>query len=236
MFRADAAARAPGAGYACEDIALPLGGSGGDFSVLMRQVDAEVRSFIENGSAESGLASQNLSAHALALFAAKGGSEVSGREESGEHEQAFLASLRPWLGEAASRLGVSEEVLAAQAALESGWGQKPIRSAAGRDTNNLFGVKAGRGWRGEATEESTTEYVGAVAVPRSERFRSYADAGEAIRDFSRLIAGNPRYRAALNTGSDARAYGEALVRGGYATDPAYAEKLVRIAARLQSGD
>jgi len=46
----------------------------------------------------------------------------------------------------------------------------------------------------------------------------------------------PRYRGALNVGSDARAFAQGLARGGYATDPAYADKLARVAARLQSRD
>ena len=72
-------------------------------------------------------------------------------------------------------------------------------------------------------------------LERSERFRSYPDSASAFRDFPRLLLDSPRYQAALNTGADAVAYAQALQRGGYASDPAYAEKLARIAARLQRG-
>ena len=41
-----------------------------------------------------------------------------------------------------------------------------------------------------------------------------------------MIRDNPRYSAALGTGSDVRAFANALQRGGYATDPEYANKLV----------
>jgi len=41
-----------------------------------------------------------------------------------------------------------------------------------------------------------------------------------------VILDNPRYSAALGTGSDVRAFANALQRGGYATDPKYANKLV----------
>ena len=46
-------------------------------------------------------------------------------------------------GKAASKLGVASEVLIAQAALETGWGQKVIHRADGRSSFNLFGIKAG---------------------------------------------------------------------------------------------
>ena len=236
MIRAEAAGlRAPGFGSAAQDIALPLDGARGDFAVLMRQVQNEVRDFIANGGGEQAQGSQLLFEQALSASADRPAddTEVSG---STERQQAFLATIKPGLGEAAARLGVAEEVLAAHAALESGWGQKPIRQSSGQDTNNLFGIKATGGWQGDSAEVMTTEFAGTLALKKRERFRSYADAGEAIRDFSQLLASNPRYRSALNTGSDARAYAEALVRGGYATDPGYADKLVRIASRLQSGD
>lgn len=151
-------------------------------------------------------------------------------------QQAFLAAIRPWAEEAAKRLGVAPEIVAAQAALESGWGKYPVRREGGRDTHNLFGIKAGASWRGRVAEVATKEFENGVAVGRTEKFRSYPDPASAFRDFARLLLDNPRYHAALNTGDDAHAYASALVRGGYATDPAYADKLVRIATRLQRPD
>jgi flagellar protein FlgJ len=41
-----------------------------------------------------------------------------------------------------------------------------------------------------------------------------------------VIRDNPRYADALGTGDDVRAFANALQRGGYATDPEYANKLV----------
>lgn len=227
--------RAPGFGPSTQDIAPPIEGGQGDFAALMRQVQNEVRDFIANGSGEQSPGRLALFDQALASLAGRPADDAD-TAESAERRQAFLAAIKPGLGEAAARLGVAEEVLAAHAALESGWGQKPIRQSSGQDTNNLFGIKATGAWQGESAEVMTTEFAGSLALKKRERFRSYADPGEAIRDFSQLLAHNPRYRSALNTGSDARAYAEALVRGGYATDPGYADKLVRIASRLQSGD
>ena len=47
-----------------------------------------------------------------------------------------------------------------------------------------------------------------------------------------MLRDNPRYAAALGTGSDVRAFADALQRGGYATDPQYANKLVAVANQL----
>lgn len=215
---------------------LPAAGSGG-FSVLFNEVRGEVLDFIEHGS--SGVDA----AQATANFSAEGrfyhgqlGQKVVGDEASSDEsaQQAFLASILPSAKEAGLQLGVSPHILAAQAALESGWGQRPLRGPDGADTHNLFGVKAGSRWQGEAVDARTTEYIDGSAQHVTERFRSFPDHASSFRDFVHLLRDNPRYQAALNTGSDARAYAQGLMRGGYATDPAYAEKLARVAARIQS--
>ncbi|KAK0350290.1 Mannosyl-glycoprotein endo-beta-N-acetylglucosaminidase, partial [Friedmanniomyces endolithicus] len=146
---------------------------------------------------------------------------------------AFLDSIAPWARQAARQLGVAPELVQAHAALESGWGQRPLRTADGASSHNLFGIKAGAGWEGAAGESTTTEYVNGAALKTRERFRAYPDAASAFQDYARVLTDNPRYRAALNTGNDAQAFAQGLARGGYATDPGYAAKLARIAASLQ---
>ena len=49
-----------------------------------------------------------------------------------------------------------------------------------------------------------------------------------------LLRGSSRYAAALNTGSDTRAFATALQQGGYATDPNYAHKIAAIAGTLSA--
>lgn len=164
-----------------------------------------------------------------------GGEPASMRQLSGA-QRSFLDRVRPLAQEAGDRLGVAPELVLAQAALESGWGSRPLRDEHGTDTHNLFGIKAGSAWQGAVAEVLTTEFDGGVAVKTNERFRSYPDHASAFQDFTRLLLNAPRYRTALNAGADAEAYARGLVKGGYATDPAYADKLVRLARGLQSGD
>jgi flagellar protein FlgJ len=130
--------------------------------------------------------------------------------------------------EAARSIGVPPQFMVGQAALESGWGRHEIRNADGSATHNLFGVKAGRGWNGPVVEKTTTEFVNGVAQKTTAKFRAYSSYGEAFRDYANLLRSNPRYNNALAQGQDARGFARGLQQGGYATDPAYADKLVRV--------
>jgi len=67
-------------------------------------------------------------------------------------------------------------------------------------------------------------------------FRSYADATQSFQDYVSILRSNPRYAAALNTGTDARAFATGLQRGGYATDPEYARKVSTIANNISVVD
>jgi flagellar protein FlgJ len=124
-------------------------------------------------------------------------------------------------------MGVPADLLLAQAGLETGWGKAQPRAADGSASHNLFGIKAGRSWNGATAAASTTEYVAGAVVRTVQRFRSYGSYTEAFQDFARLITGNARYADAVKGADDPVAYARGLQRGGYATDPQYADKLVR---------
>jgi peptidoglycan hydrolase FlgJ len=142
--------------------------------------------------------------------------------------QQFVASLLPLAKQAASFLGVSPLGIIAQAALETGWGQRLARLADGTPSFNLFGIKAGPSWQGGRVGADTLEFVGAAAEKRRESFRAYESVGASVEDYTRLIHGSPRYQQALAVGADPRAYAEALSAAGYATDPDYAKKIIEI--------
>lgn len=110
-------------------------------------------------------------------------------------------------------------VLAAQWALESGWG----KSHSGR--NNLFGIKATKSQAGSAV--ATTEVIGGVRQSTVARFRDYASVQESMADRIRLMQ-NPVYvKAGYQRAKTAKDAAQAL-QGTYATDPQYASKLVNI--------
>ena len=64
------------------------------------------------------------------------------------------------------------------------------------------------------------------------QFRAYGSVAENVADYVHVLRDNPRYAAALGTGGDVRAFADALQRGGYATDPEYANKLVAVADQV----
>lgn len=124
--------------------------------------------------------------------------------------------------------GIPAAFMIAQAAHETGWGRKEIRHADGSPAHNLFGIKAGAGWTGPVAEVTTTEYIGGQARKVTAKFRAYASYAESFADYARLMKDNPRYQSVLAQGQSSSGFAQGLQRAGYATDPAYAEKLTRV--------
>ncbi|HUW49803.1 MAG TPA: flagellar assembly peptidoglycan hydrolase FlgJ [Sulfuricella sp.] len=142
--------------------------------------------------------------------------------------QEFVDNLLPHAGEAGKALGVPPHFLLGQAALESGWGQRQILAADGKNSHNLFGIKAGNGWTGDVAAVTTTEYQNGMPQKKTELFRAYSSYAESFRDYVKLLQNNPRYQAVLGQGRDAAGFARALQDSGYATDPHYADKLTRV--------
>lgn len=156
----------------------------------------------------------------------------------------FLREIWPMAKRAAAQLGVDVKAIAAQAALETGWGQSLIRDATGISGNNLFGIKADRRWDGERVAQNTLEYEQGVAKRERAEFRAYPDLQSGFDDYVNFLRGNPRYSDATRGGLDAKGYARSLQAAGYATDPAYARKIsdimdsprfARVASELKDG-
>jgi flagellar protein FlgJ len=153
-------------------------------------------------------------------------SKAAGRPPT---RQEFIDAILPAAQQAAERLGVSPRNLIAQAALETGWGRSLPRDADGRASFNFFGIKATGGWRGASVASETTEVLQGRERRMVERFRAYASIEESVADHARLLGNSRRYAAVRGTGDDSHAFGSALQRGGYATDPGYTRKIVAVA-------
>jgi len=144
----------------------------------------------------------------------------------------FVRQVWPHAQAAAQRLGVDPATIVSHAALETGWGRSLPRGADGEPSFNLFGIKAGGGWKGAAVNASTLEYSQGVAANTVQPFRAYDSIAAGLADYANVLGSNPRYAAARNTGGDVAAFASALQRGGYATDPSYATKLQAVAAQV----
>ncbi|MEZ5460089.1 MAG: glucosaminidase domain-containing protein [Steroidobacteraceae bacterium] len=151
-----------------------------------------------------------------------------------DHRSDFIEKFRPFAEQAARKLGVAPEALIGQAALETGWGRHSPVGADGASSHNYFGIKANAGWRGASVSAATLEYEAGTPSTRVEAFRAYESAEAGIADYVRLIDRSPRYQAARGAGEDIGRFAAALQRGGYATDPAYAQKLERVVETVRT--
>jgi flagellar protein FlgJ len=140
----------------------------------------------------------------------------------------FVHRVLPSIERVAGELGVDPMGILAQAALETGWGQRMPRNADGSPSNNLFGIKAGDEWTGARATADTMEVTHGVATARRVSFRSYASIEQSVSDFAGLLKNSPRYRDVLAAGGDTGAFVARLGQSGYATDPDYANKLNQI--------
>jgi flagellar protein FlgJ len=139
----------------------------------------------------------------------------------------FVRDMWPHAQQAERQTGVPASFAIGQAALESGWGHGEIRRADGAPSFNLFGIKAGPGWKGATVDVTTTEYAAGQPRKQVERFRAYGSYAEAFRDWAGLMQGNARYGQVLRTSSSVEGYARGMQQAGYATDPAYGAKLER---------
>ncbi len=148
--------------------------------------------------------------------------------------QNFLARMKEHALAAASVTGIPARFLLGHAALESAWGKSEIRNVDGSSSHNLFGIKAGRNWKGATVDVTTTEYVDGAPRKMVQKFRAYASYAQAFQDYASLLKNSPRYAAVLAQ-SDGAGFAQGLQRAGYATDPRYAEKLTKVlnGARLR---
>lgn len=141
--------------------------------------------------------------------------------------QDFVAEVWPYAVEASRKTGIPPQFMVAQAALETGWGQKQLRHADGTPSHNLFNIKAGAAWTGGTVARDVTEYANGQTYTEPSRFRAYGSYAESFRDYANLMTRSPRYADVLGQ-TDAAGFARSLQDAGYATDPMYADKLTRI--------
>ncbi len=113
------------------------------------------------------------------------------------------------------RSGVPASITLAQAIVESGAGLSPLAVHA----NNHFGIKCHNDWRGEKFYKDDEQV--------QECFRVYASVEESYRAHSDFLRARDRYKDLFELEpTDYKGWARGLRRAGYATDPAYATKLI----------
>jgi len=143
-------------------------------------------------------------------------------------EDAFIMEIAPGAQQSQRTTGVPASVTIAQGILESYWGTSYLA----REANNLFGVKAQTkpGPAGVVTIDAW-EVENGKDVVRSEPFRKYESKAQSVADHGLFFIENRRYRSALEAKDDPREFARRINDAGYATDPAYAGKLIALMDR-----
>lgn len=115
------------------------------------------------------------------------------------------------------RSGVPASITLAQGLLESGNG----RSELALKSNNHFGIKCHNGWKGGRVYHDDDA--------KGECFRKYDHPEQSFRDHSDFLRYRDRYKFLFDYRiTDYKAWAYGLKKAGYATDPAYPKKLIKL--------
>ncbi|WP_286265352.1 flagellar assembly peptidoglycan hydrolase FlgJ [Thalassotalea atypica] len=146
----------------------------------------------------------------------------------------FVTALSSSAKNVQQSLGVPFEVVIAQAALETGWGQKIIKNSEGQSSNNLFNIKADQRWGGDKTSKETLEYEQGTLVKKNEPFRVYQTIEDSLSDYVSFLSTGERYQDALSKPDNVEHFLHGLQKAGYATDPNYANKILGTLRKVTS--
>ncbi len=138
----------------------------------------------------------------------------------------FVSALTEPAKAAQEKLGVPFQVIIAQAALETGWGQKIVKDQQGSSSHNLFNIKADERWAGEKIQKDTLEFEDGAMIKKSAAFRAYQSLSDSFNDYADFLSGSDRYQDALQEPNNVEHFLHGLQKAGYATDPEYANKIM----------
>ncbi len=127
------------------------------------------------------------------------------------------------------RSGIPASITLAQALHESNAGASPLA----KNANNHFGIKCKSYWKGQTYMHYDDDYNKKGELIQS-CFRAYDTVVESYVDRSNFLRSSARYNVLFELDiNDYSAWAKGLKDCGYATDPKYAEILIRLIKRYQ---
>ncbi|EAC8239624.1 GW domain-containing glycosaminoglycan-binding protein [Listeria monocytogenes] len=139
-------------------------------------------------------------------------------------QQQFIQSIANDAQDLQKEEKILTSVTLAQAILESNWGKSGLSTSA----NNLFGIKGS--YEGSSVSMGTQEFSSGKAYHTQADFRKYPDKKASLVDHAQLfvngVSGNANLYSAVIGETNYKEAAYAIQEAGYATDPAYAEKLI----------
>lgn len=153
--------------------------------------------------------------------------EADDLSEIDQNQRHFLSAIKQGAMDGAKE-GILPSITAAQAILESGWGSPELAKA---PNNNLFGIKDSEDWHGEIVTVPTQEFLNGDYITVNAAFRKYATWNDSVVDHAKFFTSTEwrkdNYRKVVNE-TDYRIAAQELKNAGYATDPNYPGKLIRL--------
>jgi LysM repeat protein len=147
------------------------------------------------------------------FFAIQSGAQSSGKMTREDYIRAYKDFAVKEMG----RSGVPASITLAQGMLESDNGNSRLAVRG----NNHFGIKCHNGWKGKRIYHDDDH--------RNECFRKYNSVFESYEDHSDFLRNGSRYAFLFELDPlDYRSWARGLKKAGYATNPAYAERLIKI--------
>ena len=138
------------------------------------------------------------------------GQRINTREE-------YIEKFAPLAVSEMIRTGVPASITLAQACLESGDGNSELSVK----SNNHFGIKCKSSWRGKRVYHDDDA--------RGECFRKYSSVEASFVDHSDFLTLNSRYAGLFTLNlTDYKGWARGLKKAGYATNPHYANLLIKI--------
>lgn len=142
--------------------------------------------------------------------------QASGQRKIASYEQ-YIDQYNHLAAEQEKKYNIPACIKLAQAIIESGAGRGKLAIEA----NNHFGIKCHRDWKGKKTYHDDDL--------RNECFRKYRSVTDSYEDHSRFLSEGSRYAKLFTLNKkDYRGWAKGLQQCGYATDRAYANKLIKL--------
>ena len=148
----------------------------------------------------------------------------SSSNSTGSKTSNFINKLAPLAVADFKTSKVLPSLTIAQGILESGWGESELATKA----NNLFGIKADSRWTGKIYNTETKEYYNNSNTPTTinANFRAYDSWEGGVKDHSEFLQAD-RYSKVIGA-KDYKTACEEVYKAGYATDPNYTSKLIKL--------
>jgi LysM repeat protein len=151
-----------------------------------------------------------------ALYSCKASKHITATSTNSLTEETYIDNYKDIAVREMKRTGIPASITLAQGMIESDYG----RSSLAREANNHFGIKCHSDWPGAKVYHHDDR--------RNECFRKYSKPEDSFYDHSEFLKSGSRYSFLFDLSStDYKSWAKGLKKAGYATNPDYANMLIR---------